>query len=74
MAPLSLSLSLSLHLLHVTKKRGASQRFSEVVSHGPTAIPAKEDVDAAISSVLVDDLGFRRGPPEQQHGGEQVIK
>ncbi|CAB1117670.1 unnamed protein product [Ectocarpus sp. CCAP 1310/34] len=37
----------------------SSQRFSEVLSHGPTAIPAREDVDAAISSALaVDDLGF----------------
>ncbi|CAM9226172.1 unnamed protein product, partial [Ectocarpus fasciculatus] len=51
----------------------SSQRFSEVLSHGPTAIPAREDVDAAISSALaVDDLGFRR-PSQQAHSnGEQV--
>ncbi|CAN0416876.1 unnamed protein product, partial [Ectocarpus sp. 12 AP-2014] len=47
----------------------SSQRFSEVLSHGPTAIPAREDVDAAISSALaVDDLGFGR---QAHSNGEQ---
>ncbi|CAM9723329.1 unnamed protein product [Ectocarpus sp. 6 AP-2014] len=48
----------------------SSQRFSEVLSHGPTAIPAREDMDAAISSALaVDDLGFGR---QAHSNGEQV--
>lgn len=54
--------------------RQSSQRFSEVVSNGPTAIPAKEDVDAALSSVLsTDDLAaFRQRRLAQQHGEHQV--
>lgn len=40
------------------------------MSNGPTAIPLKEDVDAAISSVLApDDLRVGQSPPQS---GSQV--
>ena len=45
----------------------ASRRFSEVVSNGPTAIPLKEDVNAAMSSAFATD-GLRFGQSSPQSG------
>ncbi|CAN0080441.1 unnamed protein product, partial [Hapterophycus canaliculatus] len=52
--------------------RRSAQRFSDVVSQGPTAIPAKEDVDAAISSALAaEGLSVRRQPEGIHHSVQQ---